>query len=180
MHNPGEGQYDVQDNEELTIFDIRKSGESSNIQVQLLGSGACCRIMGVYIGEGNAEGSVSHRVTHQAADTTSEITARIILRDAHALSYTGKIQMDHGVTHAEGQQHAGALILSPGAKLHAQPDLQIAHKHVKCSHGVSVTRLHEEPLFYLMSRGLSRAEAEALLVDAHVQEILSQLPESYV
>ena len=70
-------------------------------------------------------------------------------------------------------------MLSGQATLHTKPQLEIWADDVKCSHGATTGQLNEEQLFYLMSRGLSEAEASAMIVTGFIEPLVKELPMEY-
>ena len=106
------------------------------------------------------------RVTihHQAAHTLAKTELRGVVADSAFLSFWGKIKIDPNCPGANSFLTERILLLSPEARAEAVPELEILTDDVKCSHAASISSIPEEQLFYLMSRGVSRKEAEKLLV----------------
>jgi Fe-S cluster assembly protein SufD len=68
------------------------------------------------------------------------------------------------------------LLLNTGAEIDTKPELEIYADDVKCAHGATIGQLDEESLFYLVSRGISRREANVLLTMAFINELVAQIP----
>jgi Fe-S cluster assembly protein SufD len=93
--------------------------------------------------------------------------------DGHARGvFQGKIEVARTAQKTDGYQMNQALLLSPDAEIDCKPQLEIFADDVKCSHGATVGELDAEQLFYLVSRGIPRAEASGMLVRAFLQEAL--------
>ena len=81
-----------------------------------------------------------------------------------------------GAQKTDGYQANRNLILSRQARADSIPGLEILADDVRCTHGATVGQLEEEPIFYLMSRGLPRLEAERLVVDGFFAPIMQRIP----
>jgi Fe-S cluster assembly protein SufD len=81
-----------------------------------------------------------------------------------------------GAQKADGYQANRNLVLNRGARADSIPGLEIMADDVRCTHGATVGQLEEEHIFYLMARGLPRAEAERLVVDGFFDPILQRIP----
>jgi Fe-S cluster assembly protein SufD len=97
--------------------------------------------------------------------------------DGNARSvFRGIIKVHKGAQQTDAYQTNRNLLLSPHARADSLPNLEIEADDVRCSHGATVGQLDQEHLFYLMSRGLSRTQAERLVVLGFLGEVLSRLP----
>jgi len=115
-------------------------------------------------------------VHHEAARTCSSIATRGVQRDQSVSFYRGQVVMAPAVSGASGHQQARMLLLSPGARAHAVPDLRVAHNNVSCSHAVGISHIDDTKTFYLESRGVSALIAREMLIRAHLQEIMDHFP----
>jgi len=93
--------------------------------------------------------------------------------------YQGLIEVDEGASGTDAYLTNRNLILGDAARSDSIPTLRIGNNDVRCSHGSTTGRLSEEELFYLESRGLSRAEAREMLVVGYFEDLLSRAPELY-
>ncbi|MFC7052697.1 Fe-S cluster assembly protein SufD [Hansschlegelia quercus] len=114
-------------------------------------------------------------VEHDAVGCTSRETFKTALDGEARSVFQGKIVVRPGAQKTDGKMMAKALLLSEGAEADAKPELEIFADDVVCGHGATVGALDDELLFYLMSRGLPKVEAEALLVQAFVGEVLESI-----
>lgn len=101
---------------------------------------------------------------------------RGILADASVCVFNGAavVQADASKNHAE--QHNHTLLLSKKARINTKPELEIYHDDVSCSHGATVGQLDKEALFYLISRGIGQRQAEFLLQEAFIKDIIQTVP----
>ena len=86
--------------------------------------------------------------------------------------FQGRIRVAPDAQKTDAQQVSRSLLLSPAAGADTKPELVILADDVKCSHGAAVGDLDEEALFYLLSRGFSKQDARATLIDAFVGELV--------
>lgn len=105
-------------------------------------------------------------IHHQAPHTRATTTFKGVVRDQGFLRLAGRIIIDEECGDTNSFLTERILLLSDAAKAEAVPDLEIKTDDVKCSHAASISRIPEEQLFYLMSRGIERSSAEQLIVDA--------------
>ena len=90
--------------------------------------------------------------------------------------FRGIIRVHPGAQGTDAYQTNRNLLLSEDARADSLPNLEIEADDVKCSHGASVSQLDSEALFYLLSRGMSRYQAERLVVVGFLGDVLSRLP----
>lgn len=150
------------------------NGDSST-SVELLAPGATGNIYSALYTGKESRYKVSHTIFHKAPHTTSTILMRGIAQDTSKMVYHSVIDMDAHVDGAVGSQKADVLIASPKASVEAVPDLAIRHHAVRCSHGVSITKLQDISLFYLTSRGLSEEEAKQALLNGHMTLVFNEI-----
>ena len=136
------------------------------LEVTLIGEGASVRIMGRFAGKGADAQEIILRVAERAPKTNCDIRFRAALSDTSSSFFDGLIRVEEGATYARGFLSYKALLLSPGARAKPIPRLEVLTKEVESlGHEASIGKIDEEQLFYLQSRGLSRKEAEQLIVE---------------
>jgi Fe-S cluster assembly protein SufD len=148
------------------------------METDITGRGASARVTGGYVGHGTQHLDYDTTQEHAAPDTTSDLAFRGILRDRATAVWSGMIKVDHGAQRTDAFQENRNLILSEGAHADAIPGLEIEANDVRCTHAATVGRIDAGQVFYLMSRGLSRAEAERLLVGGFLEVIAGRLEDS--
>ena len=147
----------------------------NEVQVTLNGENARCHLNGAYLGAGRQHLDSTTFIDHAVPDCASrEVYKGVLDERAHGV-FQGKILVRRDAQRTDGHQLNRALLLSREAEVNAKPELEIYADDVKCSHGATVGELAEEQLFYLQARGIDRAAARALLIEAYVQETLDEM-----
>lgn len=139
--------------------------EPGEYQVFLTQAGAEVEIKGAFDVRGKDECSVTVIIHHQAPHTRANTTLRGVGRDQAKIKFVGRIIIDEECGDSNSFLTERILLLSDQAMAEAVPDLEIKTDDVKCSHAASISRIPEEHIFYLMSRGISRPQAEQLVVE---------------
>jgi Fe-S cluster assembly protein SufD len=148
------------------------------METDITGRGANARVTGAYVGQGRQHLDYDTTQEHAAPDTTSDLAFRGILRDRATAVWSGMIRVDPGAQRTDAFQESRNLILSDGAHADAIPGLEIEANDVRCTHAATVARLDAEQIYYLMSRGLARPEAERLLVGGFLEVIAARLDDA--
>lgn len=148
----------------------------SFMDLSLDGQGAEGRMSGFYITSGVQHFDYDTQQNHMAPNTTSDLLFKGALIDRSRSVWQGMIYVAPGAQKTDGYQANRNLILSKRARADSIPGLEILADDVRCTHGATVSQLEEEPVFYLMSRGLPRAEAERLVIDGFFAPIMNRIP----
>ena len=119
------------------------------------------------------------KVVHVAANTTSLITSKSISKDGGRAGYRGLLEVAKGAKGAKSKVVCDALILDEESRSDTYPYIKIEEDEVDVGHEATVSKIGDEQLFYLMSRGLSRSEASAMIVAGFVEPIVKELPLEY-
>lgn len=158
-----------------------------------LGSKVTMKYPSVYLVEPGAHGEVlsialagkdqyqdaGGKIIHRAPNTSSVITSKSICKDGGRTSYRGLLRISKGAKNSKSTVICDALILDNKSRTDTYPTNEIAEKQVSLGHEASVSKVNEEQLFYLMSRGLSESEAAALIVSGFIEPIVRELPMEY-
>jgi Fe-S cluster assembly protein SufD len=148
------------------------------METDLQGRGADGRVTGAYVGHGRQHLDYDTTQEHAAPDTTSDLAFRGILRDHATAVWSGMIRVDPDAQRTDAFQESRNLLLSDGAHADAIPGLEIEANDVRCTHAATIGRVDPEQLFYLMTRGLTRSDAERLLVSGFLGVVTSRLDNS--
>ena len=137
--------------------------------------GADMRFAGMYFTERNEHLDLFSTDLHEQGHTTGDTVWKGALTGESRASYEGLIQINRGAqeTHTYLQTHS--MLLSPKAKGDAIPSLIVETDNVSASHGGTVGEVDEDQVFYMMTRGLSRAEAVRILVEGYFEEVIQTL-----
>jgi Fe-S cluster assembly protein SufD len=151
-----------------------KKGKT-RIQNDLAGQGATSRVTGAYFGDGEQHLDYDTFQEHIAPNTESDFAFKGALRDTATAVWRGMIRVEPGAQKTNAYQECRNLMLSPTTHAVPIPGLEIMANDVRCTHGATVGRVDREQLFYLMSRGLTRQEAERLIVRGFFQDVLDRI-----
>jgi Fe-S cluster assembly protein SufD len=145
------------------------------IQNDLAGEGATSRVTGAYFTDGDQHLDYDTFQEHIAPHTTSDFAFKGALRDTSTAVWRGMIRVERDAQKTNAYQENRNLMLSPTTHAVPIPGLEILANDVRCTHGATVSRVNREELFYAMARGLSRGEAERLIVRGFFQDILDRI-----
>jgi Fe-S cluster assembly protein SufD len=145
------------------------------IQNDLAGQGATSRVTGAYFTDGEQHLDYDTFQEHMAPNTTSDFAFKGALRDKSTAVWRGMIRVERDAQKTNAYQENRNLMLSPTTHAVPIPGLEILANDVRCTHGATVGRVDRDQLFYLMSRGLSRSEAERLIVRGFFEDVLARV-----
>jgi Fe-S cluster assembly protein SufD len=151
-----------------------KKGKT-RIHNDLAGQGATSRVTGAYFADGTQHLDYDTFQEHIAPNTTSDFAFKGALRDQATTVWRGMIRVEPEAQKTNAYQENRNLLLSPKAHADAIPGLEILANDVRCTHGATLGQVDREQLFYLMTRGLSRSEAERLIVRGFFQDVLVRI-----
>jgi Fe-S cluster assembly protein SufD len=145
-----------------------------NITVNLNGEDAEARILGAIIGEVDKT-NINTFQHHRAPNTKSDLLIKGVFLNQSSYKYEGLIKIDPKAQKSNAYQKNNNLLLNEKAHVDTSPKLEILADDVRCTHGATVGRIDEEELFYLMSRGISKKEAEKLVISGFLKSIVADL-----
>ena len=119
------------------------------------------------------------KVVHGAPDTTSRIISKSISKNGGRASYRGLLKVAKGAVRSKSNVVCDALLLDEESRSDTYPYIEIDEDDVQVGHEASVSKIGEEQLFYLMSRGLSQDEASAMIVAGFIEPMVKELPMEY-
>ena len=145
------------------------------IENDLAGQGATSRVTGAYFADGDQHLDYDTLQAHLAPSTTSDFAFKGALRDHATAVWRGMIRVAEDAQKTNAYQENRNLLLSDQAHADSIPGLEIEANDVRCTHGATVSQVDRDELFYCMARGLSRGEAERLIVRGFYQEIFDRI-----
>jgi Fe-S cluster assembly protein SufD len=145
------------------------------IQNDLAGPGATSRVTGAYFADGTQHLDYDTFQEHIAPNTTSDFAFKGVLRDEARTVWRGMIRVEQDAQKTNAYQENRNLLLSKTAHADSIPGLEILANDVRCTHGATLGQVDRDQLFYLMTRGLSRSEAERLIVRGFFQDVLDRI-----
>jgi Fe-S cluster assembly protein SufD len=145
------------------------------IENDLAGQGGTSRVTGAYFADGAQHLDYDTLQKHIAPNTTSDFAFKGALRDKARAVWRGMIRVEQDAQKTNAYQENRNLLLSRDAHADSIPGLEIEANDVRCTHGATVSQVDRDELFYCMARGLSRGEAERLIVRGFYQEIFDRI-----
>lgn len=147
--------------------------------VHMMEPGAHGEILSIaFAGKGQHQ-DAGGKVVHHAPNTTSRIISKSISKDGGRASYRGLLKVDKGATGVRSNVVCDALLLDPASRSDTYPYIEVDEQDVTIGHEASVSKIGEEQLFYLMSRGLSEDQANAMIVNGFIEPLAKELPMEY-
>lgn len=147
--------------------------------VLLMGEGAHGEVLSIaFAGKGQHQ-DAGAKITHVAPNTSSQIISKSISKDGGRASYRGLLKVVEGADNIKSNVVCDALLLDDESRSDTYPTIEIDAKNVTMGHEASVSKVGEEQLFYLMSRGLNEDEANAMVVNGFLEPLVKELPMEY-
>lgn len=145
----------------------------------LMGEGAHGEILSVAFASDGQHQDAGGKIIHLAANTSSKIISKSISRGTGRSSYRGLLKVHKGAKNSRSNVVCDALLLNPKSRSDTYPYIEIDEEDVSIGHEASVSKVGEEQLFYLMSRGLSEEEATTMVVSGFIEPLVKELPMEY-
>lgn len=131
-----------------------------------------------YAGKGQHQ-DAGGKIIHAAPETSGRVISKSISQHGGRTSYRGLLQMTPRANNSKSKVVCDALILDKLSRSDTYPDMKVNNQNVQVEHEATVSKIGEDQLFYLMSRGLDEASAEALVVNGFIEPIVKELPLEY-
>ncbi len=147
--------------------------------VYMLEPGAHGEILSIAFAAKGQHQDAGAKLVHCAPNTTGQIISKSISKGGGRASYRGLVRVEKGAKNSKCNVVCDALILDSKSRSDTYPYIEILEKDVSVGHEASVSRIGEEQLFYLMSRGLSQAEASTMIVSGFIEPLVKELPMEY-
>jgi len=147
--------------------------------IYLMGPRARGEVISIAVASKGMIQDAGAKIYHFAPDTSSRITSKSISRDGGNTTYRGHILVEPQAERAKVKVECDALIFDDGSESHTIPYMDIKNQNVTIEHEATVSRVSEEQLFYLMSRGLSEEQALAMVVMGFIEPFARELPMEY-
>jgi Fe-S cluster assembly protein SufB len=147
--------------------------------IQLLGEGARGEVLSVALAGQDQNLDAGAKMIHVAPNTSSRITSKSISKGNGRASYRGLVKVYKGATNVKCSVECDALLIGEDARSDTYPTMEIDNNQVSIEHEARVSKVAEEQLFYLTSRGLSEDEARLLIVNGFMEPFTKELPLEY-
>lgn len=148
----------------------------SDNTTHLIGDGSWADAKTVTIGRGKQRENITTLIVHHGKHSEGHILKHAVMKDDASLIYNGVTKIEHGAQKANGVQTERVLMLSEKARGDANPILLIDEDDVTAGHAASVGQVDEMQLYYMMSRGIPREDAERLIIQGFLAPVVDQLP----
>jgi FeS assembly protein SufB len=147
--------------------------------VYLMGPKASGEVLSVaYAGAGQHQ-DAGAKMFHVAPETSSTIVSKSISKDGGITTYRGKVHVDKGATGAKSFVRCDALLLDEESTSETKPYMEVGERDARIGHEATVSKVGEDQLFYLMSRGLSESQAMGMIVNGFIEPVTRTLPMEY-
>jgi Fe-S cluster assembly protein SufB len=147
--------------------------------VWLMEPGAHGEVLSIaFAGEGQHQ-DAGAKIVHVAPDTTSTIISKSIAKGGGRSGYRGLVRVEPGAENAKSFVRCDALILDDASRSDTYPYMEIEENDAEIGHEATVSKVGEEQLFYLMSRGLTEEQATSMIVAGFIEPIVKELPMEY-
>jgi Fe-S cluster assembly protein SufD len=150
------------------------------ITSELVGPGSAAEMLGLYFADETQHFDHQTRQNHISPYASSDLLFKGAIKDRSRSVYSGVIRVAPKAHRTDAYQANRNLILDPTARADSIPNLEIGANDVRCTHGATIAQIEEEYVFYLMSRGITRTEAEKLIVDGFFDEVIERVPDESV
>lgn len=160
---------------ELFTGTLRPGTTRNDIDVRLEGKGATLSIDGMVIADNAETADNSTTVRHLVSDCESHQRFKYLLRGESRGAFEGLIKVEPGAARTNASQTNRNIIADTGARMHAQPQLEIYCDDVKCGHGSATGQLDERALFYMRSRGIDLEQARTMLMNAFMADVIDSV-----
>jgi Fe-S cluster assembly protein SufD len=146
------------------------------VEVELDGQGAHARVSGMFFADGDQLFDHDTQQNHNAPLTTSDLLFKGAAKDSSRSVWQGMIKALPKMQRIDGFQASRNLVLSEDARMDGIPGLEIEADDVRCTHAATFGTLEEVLVFYLMSRGIHRPDAELMVIKGFFDELLERIP----
>lgn len=147
--------------------------------VYLMGTGAKGEILSIAFAGSNQHQDAGAKAIHGSPYTTSTITSKSISKNGGRTSYRGLVKVLPGNQGCKSFVRCDALLLDQESRSDTYPTMEIGEQESQISHEATVSKVSEEQLFYLMSRGLTESEANSMVVNGFIEPFTKELPLEY-
>ncbi|HTU67314.1 MAG TPA: SufD family Fe-S cluster assembly protein [Steroidobacteraceae bacterium] len=159
----------------LRTVTLGGSASRSTMFIKLAGRAARCELTAAGVANGTQTHDVFAEIEHAAPETVTRELFRGIAGDRGKLAFNGKIIVREHAHESDSAQSLKTLLTGSGAEAAARPQLEIYTDRVRAAHGATTGKLDDHMLFYLLSRGVERSTAQALLQWAFIEDAVSRV-----
>ena len=162
---------------EFIAADIGGGNFSGDVEIDLRGDDSAADLTAVYFGDGDRRLDYNYVIRQRGKRTAATMTVRGALSGHCDKIFRGTLDFQRGAKGSTGRELEEVIVLSSGTRNRSVPLMLAAEDEVDGHHAVSVGRLDEEKIFYLMSRGLDESQAQRLIVEAAFAPVVDRIPD---
>jgi Fe-S cluster assembly protein SufD len=162
------------------VLDLFETKNPVKLEIVFDKPGVSCHLIGMYVLNDGEKLDFTTIAKHETRNTSCLQDVRGVLRDNSDSKYIGSIVIEENASQTESFLDDGVLVLGNGTKNQSEPILEIRNNDVKASHGSTTGRINEEEVFYLQARGLSKKEAENIIVEGFFEKLLNQIEDTTI
>lgn len=165
---------------ELSLVSATAGWGLSRLEPRLLqpDGGALSRLRSLQLVHDRQSGDCHSQVEFRGPEGRLDQLHKVVADGAGRSVFNGAVRVPRQAQRTDASQLSRSLLLSDRARVDTKPELEIVADDVRCAHGATVSRLQQDELFYLQSRGIAADQAAALLLRGYCEEILADLPAS--
>ena len=162
---------------EFISADVGSGDYSADVEIDLRGDDSIADLEAVYFGDGTRRLDFNYVIRQRGKRTQATMNVRGALSERCDKIFRGTLDFQRGTKGSTGRELEEVIILSKGTRNRSVPLMLAEEDEVDGHHAVSIGRLDEEKIFYLMSRGLDKSEAERLIVEAAFNPVVERIPD---
>lgn len=138
------------------------------LEIVLAGENAGVEVLGLVLGRGQEQKSLQADITHAAPNTKSDVRVKGVLRNQSKFDFRGNVRIEKGAKGSDAYLRSDVLLFDEAKMGDDTPALEILEPEVKAGHAATIGKVDENMIFYLMSRGLSRKQAEKMIIEGFI------------
>ena len=171
----------ILDVHEDTMYVVWPSHNStSKLELNFVNSGVSAEIVGLFVVSKNKQINFETVANHKVPSTSCLTVVRGVLLEEGQADYIGKIIINKRATETSSFLENSSLVVGENTKNNSQPILEIENNEVKASHGSTTGRISKDMLYYLMSRGIDKTDAEEMIIEGFFNSILGKIKDEEI
>jgi len=174
----GGSHFNLADKAELNSTLVGFGSELSRLDVDVnhTGEHAFAKLNAIYLLDGNELFDLHSTIEHMVPNGTTEENVRGIVADHSRAVFNGRIHIHRDAQKTLAELNNRNLLMSRDAEINTKPELEIYADDVRCAHGATIAEIDKGALYYLRSRGVSKAQAQIMLSFGFINELVDQMP----
>ncbi len=176
--NAGGSHFELATKAELNSTLVGFGSQMSRVDIDVTHAGehAFAKLNAIYLLDGKELFDLHSTIEHVAANGTTEENVRGIVADNSRAVFNGRIHIHRDAQKTLAELNNRNLLMSDRAEINTKPELEIYADDVRCAHGATIAEIDKKALYYLQSRGVSRAQAQIMLNFGFINELVDQMP----